>query len=583
MFGRGGNELRVLATTLVILMGCSEPKPTAVGPAGAGAVPPAGTAPAAGAAPAAPAAGGTANASSPASPGSSTPSGAAGQTAGATSPQTTPAEAPAYRPLVTIPERDSPLVYGPHGSSMVAIGGEVFDLETKQSVGTVPAKLNAALEDLALSPDGKWLAREVSPDHKFGVDLYDTATGEVARSIKLSDRTFERIEYLQFTQHGYLVVAAPGEDGGRLLIYDVAKPDPIRELQTKERLSAPKMAVSRDGKLLAAVQDGRLEIHDVAAGKRVKIFDPPSHKESFNPMIFLHGLAFSPDGSQLASLFTLEGFRFIVWDLEGNIVLDQPLGLQIGGAYNDGPGIEWSPDGAGWLLHGAHYFDRRLKVIAWILKSPVQHNYHHRWLNDKEVVGTIGDFQNRKLVAAAFPRQAIDRAAGALESSADALLKPGDGISLDVRVGATRFAAAQQVRDALYEKLAKRFTENGLVVGENQPVTLTLEYSEGQGKQLNVVQGPLLGGRPTGQQVQETVVNLSARMTRTGHDEPIWEAQFERGNPHMVHSDTIDDQKVREATFRGIEYTLSSVAIPYFVPADGNMPQLPITTDLSKS
>ena len=332
---------------------------------------------------------------------------------------------------------------------------------------------------------------------------------------------------------------------------------------------------------MAAVLDQRLEIHDLGQGKRLTVLDPPPHDKPFNPMMFVSALAFSPDGTELAGLFSLDGFRLVVWKTDGSIVVDQPLGLQIGGGYNNGPPIVWAPDGLGWILHGNYYFDRRLGVVAWILEPPVQHNYQHPWLSSSEVIASVGDFQNRSLVAVPVPREALDRAASALQSDAEAWLRPGDGVTLDIHVGTTRFTNAASVTQALREAITKRLTSGGLTVGEGQPVKLQLSYKESAGKQLQVVAGGLgLRGQPTGQQVQETLVEVEATMTREGRAEPIWQTKLNRGNPHIVHGGAVDDQAVRAATFRGIEYTLNSMAIPYFVPAGSDAQELPIITDL---
>lgn len=484
------------------------------------------------------------------------------------------------RRLARIDDYNATVVFSSVTPQFALIGQEVHDLDAGKVTGRIGVKLSSSLEKLALSPDGKYLARQASPDNLFEIEIHDTNSGELVHSLKYSSKPFQRIEFLQFTRYGRLIAAVWEGSGSRLLIWDVTKPQPLRDFPMS-RIDGNKVAVSEDGRILAAVLEQRLEIHDLAQGERLTVLDPPPHDKPFNPMMFVTGLAFSRDGGELAGMFSLEGFRFVVWKTNGEIVVDKPLGLQIGGAYNNGRAIEWAPNGSGWLLHGNFYFDRQLDMLAWILEPPVQHNYHHPWFSEQEVVASVGDFQNRSLVAVPFPREILEQSRGALRSDAEAWLRPGDGVSLDIRVGATRFADSSSVTEALREALTKRLTAGGLVVGDGHPVRLQVQYAESQGSELHVVEGgpgPL--GRPTGQRVQETVVEVKATMTRTGKADPIWKTELRRGNPHIVRSETVDDQSVRSATFRGIEYTLNSMSIPTFVPAGGDVAELPVITSL---
>jgi hypothetical protein len=308
--------------------------------------------------------------------------------------------------------------------------------------------------------------------------------------------------------------------------------------------------------------------------------EPPTQPK-LNLFIFSRGFFFSPDNAELAGLFAGGGFRLVVWDLTGKIKEDHALGLRIGGAYNEGEAIEWCPDGKGWLLHGNYYFDRGLKSIGWVMTPPPGHAYHRRWLDEGRVLATQGDFQNRQLVSVRVPREQIDAAVGSLESGQPALLRPGHQISLNVEVGNTRFSDRNRVGSALRELLTKRFTEGGIIVAPAQQTVLHVKYSEAAGEQLRVMErgrGPRL--RDTGQRVQETVLVLEARMLAAGASKPIWETNVRRGNPRIVRSKTVSDAEVRKATFRLLEYLLSSSPIPFYIPADPNAPRLPLLTAL---
>jgi hypothetical protein len=310
---------------------------------------------------------------------------------------------------------------------------------------------------------------------------------------------------------------------------------------------------------------------------------PPSPLGS-NVFIFVRGLVFSPDGSELAALMQGQEarFRLVVWDAKGTIVEDHDLGLQIGGGYNDGDPIQWSPGGSSWLLHGDYLFDRRLGAIVWILRPPVMHHYPHRFLDADQVIATRGDFQVRELIVVPVPRDEIQGAVESLNSGRPARLRPGDEIALQVKVGDIRYSNKAEVETSLRDVIGKRLTDAGLLVADGGPLTLQVTYSEAQGNELRVMEGGPFRSqqRDTGQRVEETVGVLEARLTREGEDQPFWETTARRGNPHFVRQETITDAVVRKAMFDNIQYLIRTTPFPYFVPADPDAPSLPIIAAL---
>ncbi len=483
------------------------------------------------------------------------------------------------RLIVPIANRDDPILLGSGPCKFAAIGTKVFDLAQGNKIGDIVATAKPSLEDSALSPDGQYYARETNEDNVYYIEVTDCQAGKRLPDLRYTKDRFQRVDFLQFTKHNYLVAVVADSSGSRLLVYRPTDGKILRE-KSVSRIDASKVAITDNGKYCAIATSDSVEILDLAKGEAVSRLEKPPVDKPLNLFIFVCSLAFSPDSTEIAGLISVDGFRFVVWDSKGAIIEDHKLALQIGGAYNNGAGIEWAPDGQGWLLHGNYYFDRQLKAVAWILKPPVQHNYHHRWLDNEHIVASQGDFQNRDLVSVAVPRADIARTAQALAAGADALLKPGDSISVNVQMGKTRFAGVQQVQQTLFETVSKRLQAGGLSVAPGQPVTLNLYYSEKQGKELRVVQGPGVFGRDTGQRVQETVVNVQAKMVRQGIDKPIWEKSIDYGNPHHIRSATVNDAAVRQATARLVEYVLSSMSIPYFVPADPQAMRLPVIKQL---
>ena len=63
-------------------------------------------------------------------------------------------------------------------------------------------------------------------------------------------------------------------------------------------------------------------------------------------------------------------------------------------------------------------------------------------------------------------------------------------MTVTVEVGETRFADKAGVATELQDLLTKRLAAGGLTVGANGPIRLQVKYSESQGQQLHVVDGP---------------------------------------------------------------------------------------------
>lgn len=482
--------------------------------------------------------------------------------------------------LAKIEERDAEIVHAGGTSPFVAVGGKVLDLRTGQQIHAFDRGKKLPLQHLALSHDGAMFAREQIENNVNFVEVVDCATGQVTQSLRYTANPFKRVKTLLFTPHNNLVALVDHDTrGARALVYRAAEGRMLKDIPFPDSIDGEKVAFSDDGRLLAAVQNGAVEIHDLVTGEVVTRFDAPPVDKPFNSLIFLRSLRFSPAGNELAAFVNVDGFRLVIWDLKRGLVVNRALGLQIGGAYNRGPGIEWAPDGTGWLLHGKYYYDRELHAVAWILQTPVQHNYHYRWLDSTHMVATQGDFQNRELVAVRVPRETIaaaakEVAAAIAAGNAGPPLKPGDPVQLEIVVKNTRFAAPQQVADALRDTLVKRLEYGSLVAADQGAIQLSVSYAEEQGSELRVTEGRGPRGRDTGQRVQETVVVLDAKLTRDG--KTIWERSLKKGNPHFIRSEVVNDEAVRKATFDMLEYVLSSMAIPYFVPSDPRGTSLPM-------
>jgi WD40 repeat protein len=179
---------------------------------------------------------------------------------------------------------------------------------------------------LALSPDGTLLAAE---DHDHPIRLWETATGKPLDNFKGTD---SKLEYPHFLPDGKTLLTIG--HGGGITWREVATGRKIRRV---EKAGYP-IAVSADGRLLATGKDhgwhlGKevpILLWDLATGMQVRRLR--GHQDG------LSSLAFSPDGTTLASLGGDHTLRR--WDLRSGEELGHPAGHQ-----NAVTSVAFSPDG----------------------------------------------------------------------------------------------------------------------------------------------------------------------------------------------------------------------------------------------
>ncbi len=494
------------------------------------------------------------------------------------------ADAAGMRGLAPIADSDTRVIFAPAPSSMVAVGQVVLDAAAGQEVGKLPDPPKDVSTKFALSPSGKYFAQTNRRMYHVFLEVVDTQTGAVKHSLEYAEGDFQDVTFMAFTKHNHLVAVVPAKNSaGKVLLWNMQDGKLLKEVATK-RLDERKIALSESGQYLATVIDSKLVVLDLTKGKPVAEMQQPPASTGIHSFIFLNALAFSPDTSELAGLMQDKdaGYHLIVWSADGKIAEQHALGLTIKAAYNLAGPLQWTPDAQGWLLHGDAFFDRQLKAVAWVVDRHPSHHYPHYLLDDNHLLATRGNFQSRQLVSVEIPRQEIAAAAASLQSDTAALLKPGDTVQIEVEVGAIRFSDPAAVKAEMEKNIAQRLKAGGLRVGGGGRVVVAVKYSEGQGEDLRVVEGGpgIFNQRATGQTVQETVGQLTARMTSGGR--PIWETAVKRGNPHHIMSQTVNDAAVRDEMFKNVNFLLRTMQLPYFVPADEKAVRLPILVSLSE-
>jgi RNA polymerase sigma factor (sigma-70 family) len=215
-----------------------------------------------------------------------------------------PLPAGALARLGTVRFRHGNSVYGmllsPDGKTVVSYGGNpsitFWDAATGREVRRLPKGAQAA----AFTPDGRTLISFGDYEARF----WDAATGKMRRS-----KGIGRDGWMSC-----LVVSPDGKQlaacgpAGQVKVWDLATDRLVHTFTAKGRVASA-VAFSPDGKLLAAGyrNDGTIRFFDLAKGKEVRVLK--GHPQG------VRCLAFSRDGTRLASGGALNDGSLLLWDL----------------------------------------------------------------------------------------------------------------------------------------------------------------------------------------------------------------------------------------------------------------------------
>ncbi len=176
----------------------------------------------------------------------------------------------------------------------------------------------------------------------------------------------------------------------------------------------------------------RMSLHDLTNGQMVGEY---AFEKEGNTHWDCKGLAFSPDGTALAGLFTVgRTARLLAWDVPtGRLV--SGLEAQGGDGYgkphaNVNRPLQWLPDQSGWLVYDANIVERRSGQIAWSLPfPPIKYKEHGpRMILDLGRVIALAEVNGRQVLRVdSIPKDRIAAAlsiAGSGGSAVDAILPP---------------------------------------------------------------------------------------------------------------------------------------------------------------
>ncbi len=241
---------------------------------------------------------------------------------------------------------------------------QVFDLRTREMVGEIRGKQDFS-DEVKLSPDGEYLLAEqgrTSVTWPRSIAVWSFETGQVVKTFVASP-TPAFIALLGFAKGNLAVTARYIGKGDMISLWDVSTGKLAREILGPPSFKKESVAFSPGGRYLALVSnDPELLVADVTTGTlaaRAPI--PKGNALYLQPL----GLSFSPDGTELAGLFTAApDTKLVVWDVvTGKVVVEHvikgnPKNNVVGAGSYTGRPVEWLPDGSAWLLFGHTLVDR---------------------------------------------------------------------------------------------------------------------------------------------------------------------------------------------------------------------------------
>lgn len=388
--------------------------------------------------------------------------------------------------------------------------------------------------------------------------------------------------------------AIGGKSGPCLKLWDMTQGKLVREILIKGQINERTSSFSPGHRYLASANySHELTIFDLTTGKIAGVTKLPSASE-LDPHLNTKSLRFSQEGNELCVLLngsketritTLDvktGHR----DEEKDCVFVGDLVSSIDGhASYKGPELECLPNG-GFLVSGSVWIDGPTGRLVWYLdneKDP--YNFEQRVPVPNGMVIPEGNRGAKRLVLLPMPWQSIADALKAVDDEQKAIVRPGQPVTLQITIGKLQFGTPEETSAALTETLTERLASVGIEVQDGQATTLRVNYQESAGETLRESvrgQGPVVGGK----ELQATNGKLSIAWVHApeeakGKEKVVWSKDI-AFNPQSlrVRAEDLNAEKARNITFGVVKLRLQAQPLPYFIPLDSKLAQLPGSTAL---
>jgi hypothetical protein len=239
----------------------------------------------------------------------------------------------------------------------------LIDLRTMQPAGSIPGDI--PIEHVAISPDGKYLAgvRSLARDT---VQVYAFRNGQKVHEVRVQGSI--TVDWVGLTPNNRLLTTRGNNRDKTLEVWDLHQDKPLKAWAVPAPFRPCMPAVSPGGRYVAmSRQDPENNRQGVVLYDLVQlrvageiVVSPPQRFANS----WCDGLAFSPDGAELAGVFLeRSAYRLNSWSLDRGAAtvghsLSGNLHLAAANAHvNSRPTLQWWPDRKGWLVFDSKLID----------------------------------------------------------------------------------------------------------------------------------------------------------------------------------------------------------------------------------
>lgn len=355
------------------------------------------------------------------------------------------------------------------------------------------------LDQPLLSADGQILATKVRGERggPASIDLIAVKGGAVLQKIP-SDDKFGAPDPVGFTADRLIAFTSSGFKP-RFVAYDIKGGAKAWESESAKGMEGKFTAISPGGKFVAGIGENRLIVIETSKGETAAALDLPKASENAPFGSKPKGMAFSPDGLELAT-YCEHGMgksRLLIWDMAtGQVMTDQVAEMPKDDrwARHDAVKFEYFADG-NLLRFSNHVIDRETGKSIWTI--PGSRNGKADELivalgSDRVLMVSEKDKDRAWISVAALPKDQIAKAMTVVRSggkSSDASLPPlskGD------------WTGAKVLLDAAAPQGWTLKADAGTGPAYSSPGAIALRRESAPGKELSA-KTVIFSGRPANQ------------------------------------------------------------------------------------
>ncbi|MEZ6122873.1 MAG: serine/threonine-protein kinase [Planctomycetaceae bacterium] len=535
---------------------------------------------------------------------SSNPSTSENQNQAAGKSESVPAAAPASAPPKTVSnaaaadeaipfDLKESFTVGGVDCPVVISGKRIWSTGSKTVTGQLEGQYDSRALT-ALSADGKLFAAATKlPDQQGGsVTVWDTSTGKPLFTTEADSKRFTDVILLSSSR---LIVGDRWSP--ELLTWNCDGGKPGKPISIEEaRLKPGSAAIAGDGKFIAAVGMGRLQVLSSGDGKRAGVMQDPAanpaqkrapvsekamaaaanrppgfrNGQSAEPVFAgLQALAFSPDNVNVAGFSTVPEPRLVSWNNRGALTADYAVPVAM--EYRRGGALQWFGSEPAVLVAGNIFDTGSGRLLLTTQQASGQNNGIH--IYDADHLLGVFPSASTKLTRRTIPWADIRKAEqDMLVGDGSGLwLGPGTTANVQVSLGALLDQKSEEIKE-VRNALRTAVTQEGQKVEQTGETIIRLSVAKSAQDAAPLLERLMLpADRNSASQAMAQVKDNSVilELLVPGGNAPIW---------RTVLGTAVDGDLLTGGRLDTTELSrrIRNTSFPYFVPKDDRKVALPV-------